>query len=62
MPKILQVISLVIPARYFVSTLKALFLKGSGLEVIGDQIIFMALFAAVVFWLAARRLKKQKVA
>jgi ABC-2 type transport system permease protein len=62
MPKILQVISLVIPARYFVSTLKSLFLKGSGLEVVGDQIIFMALFAAVVFWLAARRLKNQKVA
>jgi ABC-2 type transport system permease protein len=62
MPKILQVISVVIPARYFVSTLKSLFLKGGGLEIVGDQIIFMALFAAVVFWLAARRLKKQKVA
>ena len=62
MPKILQAISLVIPARYFVSILKSLFLKGGGLKVIGDQIVFMAVFAAVVFWLAVRRLKNQKVA
>jgi ABC-2 type transport system permease protein len=62
MPKVLQIISLVIPARYFVSTLKALFLKGGGLAVIGDQLIFMALFAALVFWLAVRKLKRQKVA
>ena len=62
MPKILQVISLVIPARYFVATLKSLFLKGGGLEVIGDQLVFMALFAVAVFWLSVRRLKKQKVA
>ena len=62
MPKVLQVISLIIPARYFVSTLKALFLKGVGLAVIGDQLIFMALFAAIVFWLAVRKLKRQKVA
>jgi ABC-2 type transport system permease protein len=62
MPKVLQVISMVIPARYFVSTLKSLFLKGGGLDIIGDQLVFMALFAAIVFWLAVRRLKKQRVA
>jgi hypothetical protein len=32
------------------------------LGVIGDQLLFMALFAAVVFWLAVRKLKRQKVA
>jgi ABC-2 type transport system permease protein len=62
MPKGLQIISLVIPARYFVSTLKALFLKGGGLGVIGNQLIFMAIFAVVVFLLAVRKLKKQRVA
>jgi ABC-2 type transport system permease protein len=62
MPQILQAISVIVPARYFVATLKALFLKGAGLGVIMDQLIFMALFAAVVFWLAVRRLKRQRVA
>jgi ABC-2 type transport system permease protein len=62
MPKVLQIFSLIIPARYFVSILKALFLKGGGLEVIGDQLVFMAIFAAIVFWMAVRRMKRQKVA
>jgi ABC-2 type transport system permease protein len=62
MPKVLQVISVVVPARYFVSILKTLFLKGSGLSIIGDQMIFLALFAAMVFWLSVRKLKRQKVA
>jgi len=62
MPKAIQVMSIVVPARYFVSVLKALFLKGVGLGVIGDQLIFLTLFASIVFWLAVRRLKRQKVA
>jgi ABC-2 type transport system permease protein len=62
MPKVLQVISVIIPARYFVSALKTLFLKGGGFRLIGDQLAFMAVFAAIVFWLAVRRLKRQRVA
>lgn len=61
MPKVLQVMSVVVPARYFVAILKTLFLKGVGLRVIGDQLLFLALFAAVVFWLSVRKLKRQKV-
>ncbi|HEY9140090.1 MAG TPA: ABC transporter permease [Bryobacteraceae bacterium] len=62
MPKVIQVISVVVPARYFVTILKALFLKGVGLSVIWDQMVFLAIFGAFVFWLAARKLKRQKVA
>jgi ABC-2 type transport system permease protein len=61
MPKILQIISVIVPARYFVVTLKALFLKGAGLKIIGNQLLFMAAFAAIVYWLAVRKLKRQKV-
>jgi ABC-2 type transport system permease protein len=61
MPKILQGISVIVPARYFVTTLKALFLKGAGLRVIGSQLLFMAIFAAIVYFLAVRKLKRQKV-
>jgi ABC-2 type transport system permease protein len=61
MPKGLQIISVIVPARYFVTTLKALFLKGAGLGIIGNQLLFMAAFAAIVYWLAVRKLKRQKV-
>jgi ABC-2 type transport system permease protein len=61
MPKILQIISLIVPARYFVTTLKSLFLKGAGLSVIGNQLLFMLIFASIVFWLSVRKLKRQKV-
>ncbi len=62
MPKVLQVFSVVIPARYFVTVLKALFLKGVGLHVIWNQLIFLSIFAALVFFRAVSKLKRQKVA
>jgi ABC-2 type transport system permease protein len=62
MPKALQFISLIVPARYFVTTLKALFLKGAGLKLVLDQMLFMAVFAVIIFWLSVRKLKRQRVA
>ena len=50
------------PARYFVTILKSLFLKGVGIGPIWDQMLFLAIFGALVFWRAAERLKRQKVA
>jgi len=62
MPKVIQVLSVVVPARYFVTILKTVFLKGVGISVIWDQMVFLAIFGASVFWLAARKLRHQKVA
>jgi ABC-2 type transport system permease protein len=62
MPKALQGISFIVPARYFVSILKSLFMKGVGLEILVDQMIFLLLFAGIVFWRAVHKLKRQKVA
>jgi ABC-2 type transport system permease protein len=62
MPKVIQVLSVVVPARYFVTILKSLFLKGVGIGPIWDQMLFLAIFGALVFWRAAQRLKRQKVA
>jgi ABC-2 type transport system permease protein len=61
MPKALQVVSIVVPARYFVAILKSLFMKGVGLGVLFDQMIFLMLFAGIVFWLAVGKLKRQRV-
>ena len=62
MPSVLQALSYIVPARYFVAILKGLFLKGVGIDIIGIQILFLFLFAVVVFGLAVRKIKRQKVA
>ncbi len=61
MPKFIQAISLIVPSRYFVVILKALFLKGVGLEVFWTQVLYLILFAGIVFWLSVRKMN-QKVA
>ena len=59
MPKLIQGITYVIYARYYVSILKALFLKGSGLYALAWPILALVLYAAVLAWLAARAFRKQ---
>ncbi len=61
MPKFIQAISLIVPSRYFVVILKALFLKGVGLEVFWTQVVYLILFGGIVFWLSVRKMN-QKVA
>ena len=61
MPKAIQVITYVVPARYFVTILKGVFLKGVGLSVLWGELGFLALYGAIVFLLATRKLS-QKVA
>jgi ABC-2 type transport system permease protein len=61
MPKVIQVITYIVPARYFVSLLKGIFLKGVGLEVLWTEALFLFAYAALVFTVATRKLR-QKVA
>lgn len=61
MPTVIQVISRIVPARYFVTLLKGVFLKGVGLQILWGEIAFLFAFGAVVFLFATRRLR-QKVA
>jgi ABC-2 type transport system permease protein len=61
MPVAIQVVSYIVPARYFVSILKGVFLKGIGVEVLWGEILFLTLFAAAVFLIATKKLR-QKVA
>ena len=48
MPGWLQAITYAFPARYFVTILKGIFLKGVGLSVLGPEAVFLAAFALVV--------------
>ncbi len=61
MPKPVQVITHIIPARYFVALLKGLFLKGVGLEVLASQLALLAAFATVMVLLANRKFVKKLV-
>jgi ABC-2 type transport system permease protein len=59
MPVLLQAVTYVVPARYFVSVLKGVFLKGVGLRVLVSEVLFLSLYAGVVFVLANRKFRKR---
>ncbi|MGQ9918711.1 MAG: ABC transporter permease [Bryobacteraceae bacterium] len=61
MPPVVQQITRIVPARYFVTILQGIFLKGVGLEVLWAPAGFLLLYAVVVFAVASRKLR-QKVA
>jgi ABC-2 type transport system permease protein len=61
MPAVIQAISYLFPARYFITIIKGIFLKGVGFDLLALQFAFLAAYAGAVFVLATRRLK-QKVA
>ena len=46
---VIQVITHIVPARYVVTILKGIFLKGVGLEVLWGELVFLALYALIVF-------------
>jgi ABC-2 type transport system permease protein len=60
MPKWLQAISMVVPGRYYLTTLRGILLKGNGVDVIARDIIALAGFAsaslAIAVWRFRRRL------
>jgi len=59
MPAPIQVITHVIPARYFVTIVRGIFLKGIGLDILWGQVVFLAIFSALVFWAAERRMRQK---
>lgn len=61
MPTVIRAVTYVIPARYFVTILKGIYLKGIGLEILGVQVLLLCLFAFVVINLATLLFKKRVV-
>lgn len=59
MPLPIQVLSYLFPARYFISLLKSLYLKGLGWEALAVEIGLMAAFSLVVLSLAIVRFEKK---
>jgi ABC-2 type transport system permease protein len=59
MPKAIQIITHIVPARYFVAILKGIYLKGVGLEIIGGQVVFLVIYGLIMVTLARVKLKKK---
>lgn len=59
MPRVVQVITHIIPARYYIVILKGIFLKGVGIGVLWTQALFLVLFAALMIFLANKKFVKR---
>ncbi len=59
MPAAIQVITYIVPARYVVTILKGIFLKGVGLQVLWVELGFLTLYALLVFAMATRKLNQK---
>jgi ABC-2 type transport system permease protein len=60
MPVAIQVLTYVVPARYFLVALRGVILKGSGLGPYWHDVLFLALFATVVLGIAYVRLTRRE--
>jgi len=59
MPEFIQLITYVVPGRYFVAILKGIYSKGIGMEILWIEALFLAIYAsAMTFW-AHRRFQKR---
>ena len=58
MPIVVQVVTYLVSARYYVTILKSVFLKGAGVGELAVPMLFLAGYAAVVVFLAARSFRK----
>jgi ABC-2 type transport system permease protein len=59
MPRILQALSYVIPARYLVHALRGILLKGNGLAVLWPDFVAQILFAVFVLTVATARFQRR---
>lgn len=56
MPAPIQVITRIVPARYFVTSLKGIFLKDVSSSVLAAELAFLVVYAAAVFTVAVRKI------
>ncbi len=59
MPFLLRIFTHIIPARYFVTILRGIYLKGVGLSVLWGEALFLVVFGGVVLTVAMWRFRKK---
>lgn len=59
MPTPIQAISRIVTATYFVTILRGIYLKGVGLEVLGKEAVFLAIFGVAVLVISVKKFRKK---
>jgi ABC-2 type transport system permease protein len=59
MPVVLQAITYAVPARYFLTALRSILLKGVGIEMFWRDLVALVVFATLVLMLASLRLRRE---
>jgi ABC-2 type transport system permease protein len=59
MPRFLQYVSAIVPLRYYLVIIRALLLKGVGLNALQNEVIALTIFAVVIMGIAALRFRKR---
>jgi ABC-2 type transport system permease protein len=59
MPPVVQAVSTIVPARYFLVALRAIVLKGSSAAMFWRELVALGVFAVAVIGLASVRLRKE---
>ena len=60
MPPVLQAITYAFPARYYLTVVRGIILKGAGLAPFGRQVLFLAIYGLVVLAIAWARLTRRE--
>jgi ABC-2 type transport system permease protein len=60
MPAAIQLVTYLIPAKYFLVALRAIILKGAGIAAFWEQILLLALFAALTLGLSVFMLRSRR--
>lgn len=59
MPAVIRVVTRVIPARYFMSIIRAVFLKGTPIILLWSDLLALMIFATILVLIATRAFRKQ---
>jgi len=61
MPAVFQLVSFLDPIRYYLETVRGIFLKGAGLSVLWPQILALVTMGGTILWFASTRFRKTSV-
>ena len=59
MPKLIQYITCIIPARYFITVLRGIFLKGTGITGFWSEFVFLLILGCATMLISSFRFKKR---
>jgi ABC-2 type transport system permease protein len=60
MPKALQILSNIAPAKFFLIALRAILIKGVGIEAFWQQLVYLLIFALIFLSLASLKMMRQR--